>query len=108
LDDPQALVIRARMGHVRKTDIRFIGRTLERAVERAEMVWAVRGLPDRQREVVVLRFFLDRSVAETARLLATSEGTVKSHTDRALKRLRERLSDSGRSSVRAKEVSDAH
>ena len=72
------------------------------------MVWAVRGLPERQREVVVLRFFLDLSVGETARLLGTSEGTVKSHTDRALKRLRERLTDRDDSSVAAQEVRDAH
>ncbi len=77
---------------------------MERSVDRAEMVWAVRGLPDRQREVIVLRFFLDLSVGETARLLGFSEGTVKSHTDRALKRLRELLTNP----LAAKEVPDAH
>ena len=41
----------------------------EGAADRAEMVWAVRGLPARQREVIVLRFFLDLSVANTASLL---------------------------------------
>jgi RNA polymerase sigma factor (sigma-70 family) len=84
------------------------GDAAERSVDRAEMVWAVRSLPDRQREVVVLRFFLDLSVAETARLLGASEGTVKSHTDRALKSLRERLTDLGQSSAVANEVRDAH
>jgi RNA polymerase sigma-70 factor (sigma-E family) len=80
----------------------------ERSIERGEMVWAVRGLPYRQREVVVLRFFLDLSVADTARLLGTSEGTVKSHTDRALKRLRGLLADQGEASAAVKEVPDAH
>ena len=45
---------------------------------------AVRRLPRRQREVVVLRFFLDLSVAEAAAALGMSQGTVKSHTSRAL------------------------
>ena len=52
--------------------------------ERDWMSGAVRSLPRRQREVVVLRFFLDLSVAEAAAALGMSEGTVKSHTSRAL------------------------
>jgi RNA polymerase sigma factor (sigma-70 family) len=53
----------------------------------------VRRLPLRQREVVVLRFFADLSVAETAAAIGASDGTVKTHTSRALKALREALSD---------------
>jgi RNA polymerase sigma-70 factor (sigma-E family) len=52
--------------------------------ERDWMSGAVRRLPRRQREVVVLRFFLDLSVAEAAAALGMSQGTVKSHTSRAL------------------------
>lgn len=62
-------------------------------LERNAVVQAVRGLPRRQREVVVLRFFLDRSVAETAAVLGASEGTIKSYTARAMARLRVLLSD---------------
>jgi RNA polymerase sigma-70 factor (sigma-E family) len=48
----------------------------------------VASLPQRQREVVVLRFFLDWSVPETARALGVSPGAVKQLTHRAMTTLR--------------------
>ena len=55
------------------------------ARERTRVVaTAVRGLPRRQRECVVLRYYLDCSTIETATTLGISEGSVKQHLHRAL------------------------
>ncbi|MGA8039754.1 MAG: sigma-70 family RNA polymerase sigma factor [Acidimicrobiia bacterium] len=53
-----------------------------------ELVDAVMGLPLSYRTVIVARFFLDLSVAETAETLRIPQGTVKTRTFRALQRLR--------------------
>jgi RNA polymerase sigma factor (sigma-70 family) len=58
------------------------------AERRAVLVRALRGLDERDREVLVLRYLLDLSEAETAQVLGLARGTVKSRTHRALARLR--------------------
>ena len=68
----------------------------QRFAQRDVMSRAVRRLPGRQREVIVLRFYLDLSIAQTAAPLGSSEGTVKSHTARALTRMRGLLGESRR------------
>jgi RNA polymerase sigma-70 factor (sigma-E family) len=59
--------------------------------DRDQLLRAARQLPAGQRAVLVLRYFDDLSVAETAAALGCSTGTVKSQTARALERLRAAL-----------------
>jgi RNA polymerase sigma-70 factor (sigma-E family) len=56
-----------------------------------ELLTAIRGLPERQRAVVVLRHFEDLSERQVAEVLGCSIGTVKSQNSRALRRLKEKL-----------------
>jgi RNA polymerase sigma-70 factor (sigma-E family) len=56
-----------------------------------ELIVALRELPARQREAVVLRYFEDLTEAQTAQLLRCSVGTVKSQTSRGLAKLRATL-----------------
>ena len=55
---------------------------------RSDAARALRALPLAQRLVVVLRFYDDLSVEQTAQVLGCSAGTVKSRTSRALTSLR--------------------
>jgi RNA polymerase sigma-70 factor (sigma-E family) len=59
--------------------------------DRDVLMRAARRLPPRQRAVLVLRYFDDFSVEQTATLLGCSTGTVKSQTSRALDNLRAAL-----------------
>jgi len=52
---------------------------------------AVAALPPRQRAAVVLRYFNDLSVADTAEILGCADGTVKALTSQALTALRTRF-----------------
>jgi RNA polymerase sigma factor (sigma-70 family) len=49
----------------------------------------IAALPERERDAIVLRYYLGYSVRETAAALACPEGTVKTLTHRAIGRLRD-------------------
>ena len=57
---------------------------------------ALKTLPGRQREVVVLRIFLDLDTKTTARVLGVTPGTVMTHLSRALAALRVALAPTAR------------
>ena len=73
----------------RTGDDRGVRRLDDHAAEQDQVWQAIQRLPDRQRAVVVLRYYEDLSVEETAEILGVSQGTVKSQTARGLDRLRE-------------------
>jgi RNA polymerase sigma-70 factor (sigma-E family) len=57
-------------------------------LERSAVIEALRGLPTRQREALVLRYYGDLSEAEIAHAMGISKGAVKSHTARGMAALR--------------------
>ena len=103
LDDPLAylrlaVVNRSRSALRRRRTMRLFLPPRQLNVEAADapalrnevhehMLRAVRRLPARQREIVVLRFYEELTVAEVARLLGITPGAVASSAHRALTRL---------------------
>lgn len=59
--------------------------------DRLALVAALRELPARQREVVVLRYLGDYSEADVAAMLGIAPGSVRSHMQRGLEALRRHL-----------------
>lgn len=60
--------------------------------DQSHRIWReIQHLPRRQREVVVLRYYLDQSEAEIAETLGMSRGSVKTHASRGLATLAQRL-----------------
>src|SRR5262249_3022955 len=62
--------------------------------EHREVLSAMRRLPDRQREALVLRYYLDLNEEEIAAAMGISRGTVKSTTSRGLTALGRLLGES--------------
>ena len=60
-------------------------------LERSAVIAALRDLPERQREALVLRYYADLSEAQIAAAMRISRGAVKSHTSRAMAALRAAL-----------------
>jgi RNA polymerase sigma-70 factor (sigma-E family) len=61
--------------------------------EHRQVLLAIRRLPSRQREALVLRYYLDLDEGEIASSMRISRGTVKSTTSRALAALGRILED---------------
>ncbi|MDX6228124.1 MAG: hypothetical protein QOI76_1514 [Frankiales bacterium] len=59
--------------------------------DRESLLAALATVPQQQRAVLVLRYWEDVSIAETARILGISEGAVKSAASRGLDNLRREL-----------------
>jgi RNA polymerase sigma-70 factor (sigma-E family) len=63
------------------------------ALEHQEVLRALRSLPIRQREVLVLRYYVDLAEADIADALGISRGAVKSHASRGMAALRTALEE---------------
>ena len=99
-------VVNAVRSHYRRKAVadRYVARTGSMAAhdvyrdpdtELRDVLWdALRTLPERQREAIVCRFYLDMSERDTATVLACPPGTVKSSVSRGLDALRRALGDS--------------
>lgn len=98
---PRAWVVRTalnyRVSRWRKTrhevELTTTSQNQQRAVDpqpssRADLMRALEQLPQRQREVVVLRLFLDLDTRQTADTLGIASGTVTAHLHRAMTTLR--------------------
>jgi RNA polymerase sigma-70 factor (sigma-E family) len=72
-----------------------VGQSAETAAvagdEQRRMIAALRSLPDRQRECLALRYYLDLPEAEIAATLGISAGSVKTHVHRGLAALASRV-----------------
>lgn len=65
----------------------------DEAPTHSDALWRIiQTLPTKQRAAVVLRYYEDRTEAETASILGCSVGTVKSQTSRAIAAMRSALS----------------
>jgi RNA polymerase sigma-70 factor, ECF subfamily len=74
------------------------GQTMEAVEEHLDfqrVLQSLKVLNDQQREVIVLRFVEELSIAETAQIMQKSEGAVKALQHRALETLRRHLQDVG-------------
>ncbi|MGP0027376.1 MAG: sigma-70 family RNA polymerase sigma factor, partial [Streptosporangiaceae bacterium] len=57
-------------------------------LERSAVIAALKALPGRQRQALVLRYYADLSEAQIAKTMGISQGAVKSHIARAMTTLR--------------------
>ena len=82
------LAVAARRQHVFEVQAASAESTAIDGADRALVLAALRMLSPRQREALVLRYWLDLSEKQMAHAMGTSVGTVKSHVSRGLAALR--------------------
>jgi RNA polymerase sigma-70 factor (sigma-E family) len=87
--------VRAKVAGTASGDDRGVRWHDEHIADRDQMWNALASLPSRQRITVVLRYYEELSVEETADVLGISPGTVKSNTSRALAKLEQLLTPDG-------------
>jgi len=68
---------------------------------------ALAGLPDRQREAIVLRYYAGLSQGEIAAAMGISRGAVNSHTAHGLSALRAALDKASSQPARPRDSDDA-
>lgn len=68
-----------------------VGASLENKEEQSQMRAMLHTLPDRQREALVLRFFEEMSVEQTAAAMNCAVGTVKATVHQALRALKQKM-----------------
>ena len=68
---------------------------LDRSQTIALIEMSLQKLPSRQREAFVMRYWEDMDVAETAKAMGCSQGSVKTHCSRAVKALAKTLAEHG-------------
>lgn len=67
------------------------GETAEPSGDRLDVLRAVRALPPRQRQAIVLYYFVDSNVSAVADVMGLSEGAVKAHLHRGRAALKKPL-----------------
>jgi RNA polymerase sigma-70 factor (sigma-E family) len=91
------MVLRSRARHEGRTASELPWESAEATAlvgeEHRHLLLAIRALPSRQREALLLRYYLDLSEEETARSMGVRRGTVKSATSRALAALGQRMQE---------------
>lgn len=79
---------RRRMSDVLVETLPSTGNEIDFAVERADLLVALRGLTERQRAIVVARHYYDQTYAEISKAFGIKGGTVGATLSQALGRLR--------------------
>jgi RNA polymerase sigma factor (sigma-70 family) len=97
-DSEQALSLlrRAVVSNSRAVRQRRMAANGNALLERSAIVDALRGLPQRQREAVVLRYYGSLSEAEVAAAMGVRRGMVRSYLARGMSSLRVVLEDEAR------------